>query len=161
MSLSEHEIADRMRNSLRECIDASSKLAVLSIRGKQYERLRTHLHLVEGCCRQMAAYRDDARWLPFGMFMSNCHKLAGDWLRGHVKNGVLVVWSPGHMNQMFVQLATELTVVFEHLDKLVTAATGTTGPILPAPPAEERRVGRPGFLRRSKLIVPASYRRVG
>lgn len=161
----ESETIDHMRDSLRQCIDACDNLARYSLRGLQYDRLRKHLEKTEGACREMAVFRNDARWLPFGMFMANAHKLAGLWLRGYMKDGIYHVWTTGHQNQMFVQLGKELKVILEGLDKMATAATGTTSPILPSPPAEERRIGRPGFDLRPKaqrtLIVPASYRRVG
>jgi len=162
MSLHESDIMDRLRSSTREAIQACRELSVQSRRGSPYETLRDNLVLIEGCCRQMAIYRDDGRWLPFGVFAANIHQRAGDWLRGYVKNGVHIIWTPGHINEAFVKLAGELAVVLEGLENLAVMKTGRRGPILPATPAEERRMGRPAFDNRPKkaqtLLLPPKYR---
>ena len=36
-------------------------------RGWQYAALRDHIGKLEGCCRQMAAFREDARWIRLGV----------------------------------------------------------------------------------------------
>lgn len=160
--LTEVEILDRMRQALGEAIQASKDLAVKSRYGSPYQRLRDSLALIEGCCRQMAMWRGDGRWLPFGVAMANCHKRSGDMLRGHVKDGVFIPWSAGVINENFVKLAAELEVIREYLSTMATAATGSVGPILPATPAEQRRLGRPAFpnmaKRAPKLILPPSMR---
>lgn len=160
--LTEVEILSRLRASLGEAIQASKDLAIKSRVGSPYSRLRDHLALIEGCCRQMAMWRGDYRWLPFGVAMANCHKRSGDMLRGHLEDGVFIPWSTGVINQNFVKLGAELGVVLEYLNTMATAKTGTLGPILPATPAEERRVGRPAFQnmakRTPKLILPPRYR---
>lgn len=152
MSLSEHEIADRMRTALGDAIQASKDLAVKSRIGQPYSRLRDNLALIEGCCRQMSMFRGDARWLPFGVAMATCHQKSGAMLRGHVRHGVFIPWADGVINENFLKLAAELTVIKDFLDQMVTAKTGTTGPILPPMPAAERRVGAP--VSNSGLILP-------
>ena len=164
--LTENEVADRMRSSLKEAIQACKDLAVKSRAGAPYDRLRDNLALIEGSCRQMAAFRGDATWLPFGMYMAECHKRAGGWLRGYVDNGIHVTWSPGHINKVFVTLAAQLVAVLDALDVKVDAKTGVNGPVLPERPAAERRVGAPvsmsGIIQpapKPALIIPANYRR--
>ena len=80
--LTEIEILDRMRSSLREAIQCANILASSPRKGPTYNKLREHLGLVEGCCRQMSAWREDTRWLPIGRLMAECHQKAGNWLRG-------------------------------------------------------------------------------
>jgi hypothetical protein len=149
MSLQESEVVDRIRTSLREAIDASKTLAIASWRGVAYEKLRTHLGLVEGACRQLAIFREDYRWLNFGMRMAIC---------------IHITWTMGHQNEWFIKLAAELTYIADVLDKLVTAKTERTGPILPVPQDDGRAMGerarevRPQG-KRGSLIVPPKYRR--
>lgn len=162
MSLTEREVVDRIRTSLRESIDACKDLAVASWRGIPYDRLRTHLILVEGACRQLFVFREDARWLVFGLKMHEVHMLAGNWLRGYSKNGIHHTWTIGQTNEMFVKLAAELIIVLGVLDRLLEQRTGTAGPILPQP-VDERRLGRPAYenrakSKRGKLLVPPKYR---
>src|SRR5262249_4810518 len=113
MTLHEPDILDRLRSALRDAIDDCKQLSVASYRGQHYDRLRNNLALIEGCCRQMAVYRDDTRWLPFGVMCANIHQRAGDWLRGYVENGVIVIWSPGHINRAFIKIAAELGVIYD------------------------------------------------
>lgn len=161
MSLHEPEIIDKLRVSLGEAIQACKGLAIKSRIGSPYDRLRNALHDAEGCCRQMAMWRGDYRWLAFGVAMANCHKRSGDMLRGHLKDGVFIPWGPGIINENFINLGAELGVILAYLDTMATAKTGTLGPILPQMPAEERRFGRPAFQnmqpRKTKLILPPRY----
>lgn len=160
MSLKEPEIIDRLKVAMAEAIQASQDLAVRSRHGYPYQRLRDNLAVIEGCCRQMAAFRGDATWLPFGLYMAECHKRAGGWLRGYTKNGVHIIYAPGQMNEAFVGLAGALTAIRQALDVKFSAKTNQVGPVLPKPPAEERRLGRPAFSQpKSTLIVPPRYRR--
>ena len=164
MSLQETEVIDRMKTSIKEAIQASKDLSVRSRLGGPYDRLRDNLVRIEGCCRQMALlYRDDATWLPFGMYMAECHKHAGGWLRGYFRHGVHVRLADGQINEMFLTLAMQLEAILKAVDIKTTARTGIIGSILPARPAEERRLGRPAFAQKPKkpvLIIPARYRAV-
>lgn len=167
MSLQETEIMDRLRQSTKEAVDSCKIIAVSWERGSAYENLRDNLHLIDGCCRQMAVYRDDTRWLAFGVFAANVHQRAGDWLRGYVDNGKRVTFytqtkdRQRPLNAAFIKIAAELNVVLEGLELLATRKTGVRGLILPATPSEERRVGRPGFVRKNpSLIIPAKYRTI-
>lgn len=163
MSLQEAEVVDRLRSSIKEAIQASKDLSVRSRMGSPYDRLRDNLVMIEGCCRQMALlYREDASWLPFGMYMAECHKRAGGWLRGYIKNGVHIRVADGQINEMFTTLAVQLEAILAAVEIKFTAKTGRVGSILPPRPAEERRMGRPAFAPRKKssLIIPARYRAV-
>lgn len=157
--LTELEVLDRLRESLREAVDACKDLAIRKQRQEApYARLREHLRLIEGCCRQLGAFRGDTRWLPIGMMMGESHKSAGKWLRGYKKNGVHIVVAVGQMNEMFTRLGGNLMAIGVAVDRLAHERTDTTGPILPAAPAEERRIGRPSFETQKKkptLILPA------
>lgn len=157
--LSEGEILDMLKTSLGEAIQASKDLAVKSRIGQPYSRLRDNLAYIEGCCRQMAAFRGDARWLPFGIAMATCHQKSGAMLRGHLEGGIFIPWSPGVINKNFLKLAAELQVIADFLKDFYMAKTGTSGPILPATPAAERRVGAP--VSNSGLILPPSMRHKG
>lgn len=155
--LTENEVLDRMRTSLGEAIQASRDLAIRSRYGAPYQRLRDHLSLIEGCCRQMAAFRGDATWLPLGIMMAECHKRAGGWIRGYSHQGVHIVMAPGQTNEVFLSLASKLSLMLGVVNAHAAAKTGTLGPVLPAKPLEERRVGRPAFsppARKPALILP-------
>jgi len=166
--LLEHEILDRMRTSLREAIQASNDLAVRSRGGEAYDRLRDNLALVEGACRQMAMWRGDSRWLPFGMEMAEAHRRAGGWLRGYTKRVgntvVFIAWRAGTLNEAFVKLSAQLAMILDILDKMEKAKTGRVGIILPQTAPEERRFGRPTlarpdrYSRKRGLILPPRYR---
>lgn len=156
--LTESEVIDRMKQSLAEAIDACKELAVRKLRQQTpYDRLREHLKLIEGCCRQLAAFRGDGRWLPVGIMMEQCHQRAGGWLRGYKENGQHVVIAFGEINKMFTMLGGNLMAIQYAANNLVTAKTGTVGPILPKAPDEGRRMGRPALAtsRKTNLILPA------
>lgn len=154
--LTEGEVLDKLQDSLGEAIQASKELAVRSRLGRPYERLGNALVAVEGCCRQLAAFRGDGRWLPFGIYMAECHKRAGGWIRGYRENGVHIFHTNGHINKVFVELANQLSHIQDAVMVIANAKTGTTGPILPATPPAERRIGAP--VSTSGLILPASVR---
>lgn len=163
--LSEQEVIDRMITSLREAMDASRELAIKSVRGPNYKRLREHLGLIEGCCKQLAAFRGDSRYLNLSLVMEQCHKRAGDWLRGYREDGVRIIYAPGEMNKMFVMLYVNLEGILRGVSEMLHAKTGTAEPIVPKI-VETRREGRPAFTLPSakvapKLIVPPKYAKVG
>lgn len=143
--LTETEIIDRMQSSLREAIQASQDLAISSRKGPTYSRLREHLGLVEGCCRQLSVWREDSRWLKIGMLMSECHKKAGGWLRGYKdpRTGQRVHFGIKAQNPLFSMLAVNLIGIYEMAELIRTAKTGKLGMILPEMPNAERRIGAP------------------
>ena len=83
-ALTEIEIFDRMRESLRIAAECAEALAIEDVRGREYTVLREHLKLIEGCCIQAANWREDTRWLPLGRLVAECHQKAGNWLRPQV-----------------------------------------------------------------------------
>jgi hypothetical protein len=154
-----------MADSLGKAIHHCEDLAVHPLKGPIYHQYRTELKLVEGCCRQASAWREDTRWLPIGLMMSKCHNMAGEWLRG-VQDPVTKRRTPipeGQKHPLFVKLAENLRALLVQVEKLRTGATGKMGMILPvtAPaPFRDTRQHRvaalpPGMTQRpSGLIVP-------
>ena len=141
--LSETEILDCMRTNLRRAAENAEALALQPKQGPTFECLRTELALVEGCCRQMAAWREDSRWLPIAPMMEEAHQRARVWIVKH------------YARSAFLKLAANLRALAATCDKLETAKTGRIGMILPETPKLFRE-NRPVAVRRpSGLIVPA------
>lgn len=157
-ALTEVEIFDRMMSSLKIAAECCDVLAKSSRKGPTYNRLREHLALIEGCCRQASAWREDTRWLGIGMMMAEAHKRAGGWLRGYKDpiTGLRVKTEVGQMNQLFVMLAANLRGLYDQVQLLKTKKTGTMGAILPETPRAERRSGAPVGWRASKggILLP-------
>ena len=162
-ALTEVEIFDCMETNIKLAVQCCNDLAVTSRRGPTYEKLRTSLQLIEGCCRQASAWREDTRWLNLGLLMAEAHKRAGDWLRGYKVNGVRIKTADSQLNPLFVMLARNLEAFGKLAEQTRTARTGRLGMILPpelAPPT--RTQGRqvqilvPPTLQSKKLILPAS-----
>ncbi len=143
-ALTEIEIFDRMVTSLRSAIDTSDAMARSPLRGWLYDKLRRDLRLIDGCCRQAATWRSDARWLPIGVLMTECHKRSGDWLRGiQQPDGSRVKVADGEMNPMFQGLANCLRGVLALAIRTRDERTGVAGPILaPVMPGPIRTQGR-------------------
>ena len=143
--LTEGDVINQMKHSLKEAVQAALDLSATSRKGPAYKKLREHLLLVEGCCRQISVMREDTRWLNIGMAMHKAHELSGGWLRGfkHPITGLRISVAPGVRNPLFIKLAENLAFLFEGAEKMLRARTGILGPILPAVPSAERRVGAP------------------
>lgn len=122
--LTEREIFDRLVTSFREAAEHCEALAlqVNRIKGQRYVKLREHLKLIEGACRQAAMWRDDARWLQIGQFAAGCHAKCGDWLRFKSRG------------PMFTKLAENMRMMEKAAVTMRDAATGVRGPILPETP---------------------------
>jgi len=163
--LSEVEIFSCMAENLRLAAQHCADLAVKPLKGPIYNDFRKELRLVEGCCKQASQWREDTRWLPIGLMMAECHKRAGDWLRG-VKDPVTgrrVKIAEGQRHPLFLKLAENLRAIHREVEKLRAARTGRIGMILPElQPAPTRTQGRqmqvilpPGMHQtRSGLIIP-------
>lgn len=153
--LTETEVVDRLKTSLRIAGEAAMDLSIASRRGPIYSRLREHLLLIEGSCRQLSAMREDTRWLEIGVAMHKAHDMAGGWLRGykHPTTGMRVHFSAKTRNPLFVKLSHNLAMMLVGADSLLTRRTGMRGPILPGLPAYERRVGAP-----VQVLLPAEAR---
>lgn len=166
-TLTEAETYDRLSSAIGEARDACKNLAVRSVQGRDYASLRDSLALIEGCCRQMAAFRGDYRWLPVGMQIAECHKRAGSWLRGYEDKGVQVKWEPGTMNKMFVMLGQVLEQLGVMAEKIRTERTGINGPILPdsMTASAPRKEGRIALFNPPKkptgLILPPRLQKAG
>lgn len=152
-------MADNLRMAARDC----ELLATIPMKGMVYDRFRKELKLVEGCCRQASAWREDTRWLPIGLMMEECHKRAGDWLRGVVMpDGTRRLIPHGEKHPLFVKLAENLHALLKQVSVLRTQATGRLGMILPdmAPTpfreTRQHRIELPAGMaaRASGLIVP-------
>ena len=132
--LTEREILSRLKESLRTAADSAYQLS-RGERGAHYLTLRTHLKLAEGCCRQMAGWREDTRWLPFGLKLAQAQQMCGRWLREK---------QPGWR---FKSLGEILDAAFVQASKLETMKTGKRGIILPpagwTPPVGDAALPQP------------------
>ena len=131
--LTEIEIFDCMRENLTLAAENCDALAVRSLKGDAYEKLRDQLELIEGCCKQAAQWREDMRWWPIGQLMGECHKKAGGWLRGYKIDGETVHLAMGELNLNFVKLAENLRAVVKLVDQTKNNSTGKAGAIIPDP----------------------------
>lgn len=139
--LTEAEILDCLRTNLALAAEGADNLAA-GVRGPVYVSFREHMRLAEGACRQMAAWRGDSRWLPFGMKVNEALQRCGNWLRSRDP-----AWR-------FAGLAEILRVALAQAHDLETKATGRIGVILPdVLPAPIRTEGRP-------VAVPAAYKKI-
>jgi hypothetical protein len=123
-ALTEQEVLTKHAQSLKEGGDACLALArnadpeYLAPRGHLYAKLKKALTELEGTCRQMSAYRDDARWLKLGFLYARAMRTAQakfvsqNWLA-------------------FRQLSELFTQGLSHMDDLANRKTGATGMILP------------------------------
>lgn len=143
--LTEVEIFSQMSDALGDAVDAAQDLAVNSRKGPSYDKLRKNLHLIEGCVRQAAYWREDTRWLPIAKMMGDAHKKSGDWLRGYKDpvSGLRVAFGPGQVNTLFVMFAENLANLRNQVELLKTQKTGKSGLILPEMPYIGRRPGAP------------------
>jgi hypothetical protein len=122
--LTEQEILTKFQQSLKEGRDACQWLAKnadpewLAPRGRHYRLLKTALSELEGCARQMSAFRDDARWLPLGiLYGAKTSRLAQKYF-------TYLQWSK------FGELAKVFDLGLAKMQEL-QAKTGRAGPILP------------------------------
>ena len=159
-NLTEIEIFSCLSENFRLAAEDCDKLAKLPRKGRSYSSLRDKLELLEGACRQAAVWRQDTRWLSIGMFMGECHKRAGEWLRGvKVPGGPRVKLAPGHIHPLFMKLAENLRAAEARAEEFRTKATGRVGMILPdAAPAPHRDTVPVGWTRPSGLIIPDGVR---
>lgn len=147
--LTEHEILDCLVENFRLAAGHCDALAVLPARGPIYRLLRKELELVEGCCRQVAQYRGDARWLRIGLMMEEAHRRAGTWLRDKSMPRTATL---NAAHPLFLRLAENLRAGQKRAEELRDKATGRVGLILPKPMRAIRTEGRP-----SQIIVPEGW----
>lgn len=143
-TLTEAEITDRLRTSLRSAIDLCRKLATQPAQGPSYWKIIDELRLVEGSARQLGHFRADMRWMKFGYEMARFHDRLGDCIRSHVAR------------KIFLKMAELMGSKLVEADKLRTAKTGVLRPILPKVKHLHRDT-RPVYVRNpSGLIMPAA-----
>lgn len=136
--LTEREILACLKENLRLGAENADKLAA-GERGPIYLHLRRELRLVEGCCRQMSGWREDTRWLPFGMKVVEAQLRCGQWLRSKEP-----AWR-------FKGLAEILRHALAQALDLERKKTGRIGMIVPKPFAAPTRTDvRP-------ISVPGNY----
>lgn len=143
-ALTEREILDCLKENLRLGAENADKLAA-GERGTVYLLFRQNLRLVDGCCRQMAGWREDTRWSPFGVKIRELQQRVGGWL---------VVKEPGWR---FKGAAEILRYALAQALDLETKKTRKTGIILPEMQrAPMRTQGR--SISMSGLILPPDMR---
>lgn len=159
--LTEPEIFDCLFENAKKAAEHCDKLAWAPLRGPVYVQFREELKLVEGACRQAAAWRGDTRWLRIGLMMAEAHRRSGNWLRAYTsKDGRAAA------NPLFMKLAENLRALEKQAEGLKTQATGrasmTQGPILPAPIEGPHRDTRPVQVKTpGGLILPPGWREQG
>ncbi len=121
--LTETEIKDCLKSNLKLAADQCDLIAAHPQSGPQFDRMRKALRLVEGACRQMAYWRQDARWLIPGRKMEDAHQIARKWLHRPTISS----------KKLFIGLAAALRKMLADIDRLETARTGRAGMILPTP----------------------------
>ena len=126
--VTEREILSTLKAQFRQAAECCEKLATYPARGPVYDQLRKHLLLAEGCCRQIAWYRGDTRWLPIGLKLEEAHRRAGNWLRTMPRTETENAAHP-----LFLKLAEILRGGQKMAQDLETKATGIAGLILPEP----------------------------
>jgi hypothetical protein len=162
-ALTEVEIFDCLKANFRLAAQLCDDLAKNPRKGLTYRNLRDALRLVEGACKQAAAWRADARWLKIAFLMGEAHKRAGGWLRGYKDGqGRNIKMADGHLHPLFVGLAENLRKGYVLAEQFQNRATGVVGrPILPTPLEGPHRDTRPvhisGYnVRPSGLVIPSA-----
>ena len=117
--LSEADIKQCLAENLRLASSDARLLSILPAKGKCYERFRNSLKLVEGSCRQLAYFREDARWLEMGILMEDAHQRVRRWVVGHGQP------------ELFRLMSEKLSQMEIMANQLRDKATGRTGMILP------------------------------
>ncbi len=126
--VTEREILSLLKQAFCRAAEHCDKLAVLPARGPTYRKLREDLEIAENCCRQVAWYRQDTRWLHIGLLMAEAHKRAGTWLRDRTMPRTANL---NAAHPLFIRLAQNLRFGATRAEALGTMATGRVGMILP------------------------------
>lgn len=147
MAVTEREILTFLVDNFRAAAESCDLLAVVPARGPVYSRLIEQLRLAEGCCRQVAYYRGDARWFALGLLMEEAHRRAGGWLRKLPRTSATNAAHP-----LFLRLAENLRAGQKRAEELRDRATGVAGIILPKPVRAIRTEGRA-----SQVILPVGW----
>lgn len=136
--LLEHEIKAMWRTSMLGAADDAKILAVVPAQGPAFVRMRERLALAEGACRQMAHWREDARWLYLAPQMERLHQMARVMIVSHFAR------------PLFLKLEELLRKLVADADALENKSTGKAGMILPKP----LHLDRPSGDRPVQIILP-------
>lgn len=117
--ISEVEIKDRLRQSLKEAASDARLLGILPMQGPTYEKMRENFALAETCCRQLGHYREDARWFQQALVMERAKEMTRRWITTHQKRN------------LFPMLAEKLEEMARVVGLLETRKTGRVGIIMP------------------------------
>lgn len=142
--LTEAEIFDRLKTSLRTAIDLCGRLATEPSQGPNYLAMIEELQLIEGAARQAGHWREDGRWMAFGWEMARFHQRIGDAIRHHEARSIFL-----HMQGMMKGALIEA-------EKLRTSRTGRRGAITPIARPKHRDTRPVHITRPSGLIVPST-----
>lgn len=118
-SLTEQEIADKLRDSLKGAAADAKLLASLPAQGPTYMRLRDRLGEAETACRMMAYWREDTRWLAMGLKMEEAHQRCRGWIVSH------------RARPIFLMFAEKLQDMTQMVSVMETRKTGRAGLIMP------------------------------
>lgn len=144
-NLTEHEIFDLLRTTLRSAVQHTKNLALLPAQGPTYRLLIEELKTIENCSRQVQFFRRDMRWGAFANEMERFHVRIGDAIR--------------HRNAraIFLEMARGMEFVLARADELRTARTGRReGPILPKIQPGPHRETRPVHVSQGGIILPGA-----
>lgn len=166
MALHEQEIFACLSDDLKSAADHCDQMAVSPQKGPIWRELRDELNRIEGCCRQAAAYREDARWLQHGLTIGKASQLALNWLIGVRVNpgdALRTKLAAKHSHWCFSALAVNLRGLLAICVDLRDQRTGRIGMIVPKPlelPELRHRAQRvvlpAGMVHRpSGLLVPS------
>jgi hypothetical protein len=151
-ALTEVEIFDCLASNFKLAAELADDLAKLPLKGTAYDKFRKTLRLIEGACKQASTWREDTRWLRFGLMMAECHKRAGDWLRGaRLDDGTRVRMADSLTHPFFSKLADNLRGLHALAERTKNERTGTLGMILPVPLPGPHRDTRPVGWRGPKM----------
>lgn len=126
--LTEAEIQTRHLQSLKEAkneclwLSQNADPEKIAPRARRYRALQQSLKELEGCCRQMAQFRADGRWIRLGVFYAKV-------MRTVTKAYDFQNWL------QFKEIAKVFDLGIVRENELATAKTGTLGPILPHNPS--------------------------
>lgn len=143
-NLTEYEIWDQLRTTLRSAIDHCGMLATFPAQGPTYLAMIDELETIEGCSRSLGFARRDARWNKFGFEMHHFRKRIGDAIRVH------------HARTIFLHMQGMMKGALAEAEKMKDAKTGRSGPILPKQKPAPHRDTRPVYVQNSGLIVPST-----
>lgn len=141
--MTDNEVWDHLRTTLRSAIDHCGLLATLPAKGPTYRKIIVDLQALEGSARDFGNRRQDARWNLFGWEMECFHQRIGDAIRQQ------------HARKIFLHMQAMMKGALEAAEKMKDAKTGRLGPITPVVRPVHRDT-RPVYVRPSGLLVPST-----